>query len=215
MSMINRTTNFYNTIYFKKIVCVFLNVPNKAYTSQKNEDLFFNDHQRLKEFISATERDRKSIPGYHYFKKVLAFMKNHFEIGEKYLEYVRHSCADSGQSRCAFCSESDWVGSKCTIIPKSMPDYSADGLHYKNVFHAELEIDGKPRTVDDFNPRKNAKDFFEQEKLCTEDEFEHFCKTFACEKELAKKYVKHLQILEINKKKRADVRKIQLKDQEK
>ena len=96
-----------------------------------------------------------------------------------------------------------------------MPDYSADGLHYKNVFHAELEIDGKPRTVDDFNPRKNAKDFFEQEKLCTEDEFEHFCKTFACEKELAKKYVKHLQILEINKKKRADVRKIQLKDQEK
>ena len=33
MSTINRTTNFYNTIYFKKIVCVFLNVPNKLQCS--------------------------------------------------------------------------------------------------------------------------------------------------------------------------------------
>ena len=71
------------------------------------------------------------------------------------------------------------------------------------------------RIVDDFQPRKNANNFFEQKNLSTEDEFEHFCKTFACEKELAKKYVEHLQILEINKKNRAEVRKIQLKDQEK
>jgi hypothetical protein len=70
------------------------------------------------------------------------------------------------------------------------------------------------RIVDDFQPRKNANNFFEQENLSTEDEFEHFCNTFACEMELAKKYVEHLQILEINKKNRAEVRKIQLKDQE-
>ena len=152
------------------------------------------------------------MPGYHYFKKVLAFTENHFEIGRKYLEYVRHYCADSAQSSCAFCSESDWVGSKCTKIPKPMPDYSADGLHYTSVFYTKLEIDGKPRTVDDFQPRNNAKDFFEQGKLSTEDEFEHFCKPLTCEKELSKKYVEHLKI---NKKKRADVRKIQLKDQEK
>ena len=49
---------------------------------------------------------------------------------------------------------------------------------------------------------KNAKDFFKQGKLGTEDEFEHFCKTVTCEKELAKKYVEHSQILEINRKKR-------------
>ena len=79
-------------------------------------------------------------------------------------------------------------------------------------FYTKLEIDGKPRTVDDFQPRNNAKDFFEQGKLSTEDEFEHFCKPFTCEKELSKKYVEHLKI---NKKKRADVRNIQLKDQEK
>jgi hypothetical protein len=41
----------------------------KAYTSQKNEDLFFNDHLHLNQFISATERDINSMPGYHYFKK--------------------------------------------------------------------------------------------------------------------------------------------------
>ena len=29
MSMINKTTDFYNTIYFKKIECMFLNVPSR------------------------------------------------------------------------------------------------------------------------------------------------------------------------------------------
>lgn len=136
----------------------------------------------------------------------------HFEIGEKYLEYIWYSCVDSARPPCAFCSESDWVGAKCTRIPKSMPDYSADGRHYKSVFHTQLEIDGKPPTVDYFKPKKNAKYFLEQGKLNTEDEFDHFCKTFACEKELVKKYVEHLHILEMNKRKWVDVRKIQLRE---
>ena len=40
-----------------------------------------------------------------------------------------------------------------------MQDYSADGLHYKSVFHTKLEIDGNPRTVDDFQTRKKCKGF--------------------------------------------------------
>jgi hypothetical protein len=31
--MINKTTDFYDTIYFKKIECMFLNVPNKLQCS--------------------------------------------------------------------------------------------------------------------------------------------------------------------------------------
>ena len=186
----------------------------KAYTSQKNENLFFNNHQRLKEYINASEKERKSIPGSHYSKKVETFMDTHFEIGEKYLEYVRHSCSISGEAPCDLCAESNWVGGKCARIPKPMPDYSVDGLHYMSVLHTPIETDGKARTVDDFQPRKNAKDLMEQGKLTTEDEFEHFSKTFVCEKELVKKYVQHLQILDINKRKRADVRKIQKQQRE-
>ena len=36
-------------------------VPNgymKSYTSQKNEELFFSNHQRMKEFLGATEKER-------------------------------------------------------------------------------------------------------------------------------------------------------------
>ncbi len=95
-----------------------------------------------------------------------------------------------------------------------MPDYSVDGLHYMSVLHTPIETDGKARTVIDFQPRKNAKDSMEQGKLTMEDKFEHFSKTFVCEKELVKKYVQHLQILDINKRKRADVRKIQKQQRE-
>ena len=33
LSMINKTTDFYNAIYFKKIESMFLNVPNKLQCS--------------------------------------------------------------------------------------------------------------------------------------------------------------------------------------
>ncbi len=148
--------------------------------------LFFNNHQRLKEYINASQKERKSIPGSHYFKKVQTFMDTHFEIGEKYLEYVRHSCSISGEAPCDLCAESNWEGGKCARIPKPMPDYSVDGLHYMSVLHTPIEMDGKARTVDDFQPRENAKDLMEQGKLTMEDEFEHLSKTFVCEKELVR-----------------------------
>ena len=95
-----------------------------------------------------------------------------------------------------------------------MPDYSADGHRYKSALDTPLEIDGKVRSVDDFQPRKNVKEYLAQGMLKSENDFEHFCGTFACEKILMKKYVQHLQILEINKRKRADIRKIQQQEQE-
>ena len=171
-------------------------VPNgymKSYTFQKNEKLFFSNSS-------------ESVPGCHYFKKVHDFIDIHFEVGEKYMEFVRYCCSDSTGAPCAHCAESGWVSTNCTRIPKPMPDYSADGLRYKSVLDTPLEIDGKVRSVDDFQPRKNVKEYLAQGMLKSENYFEHFCRTFACEKILVKKYVQHLQILEINKRKRADIR---------
>ena len=90
-----------------------------------------------------------------------------------------------------------------------MQDYSADGHHYKSALDTPLEIDGKVRSVDDFQPRKNVKEYLAQGMLKSENDFERFCRTFACGKILVKKYVQHLKILEINKRKRADIRKNQ------
>ena len=58
------------------------------------------------------------------------------------------------------------------------------------------------------------KEYLAQGMLKSENDFEHFCRTFACEKILVKKCVQHLQILEINKRKRADIRNIQQQEQE-
>ena len=184
-------------------------VPNgymKSYTFQKNEKLFFSNHQRMEKFLGATEKERESVPGCHYFKKVHDFIDIHFEVGEKYMEFVRYCCSDTTGAPCAHCAESGWVSTNCTRIPKPMPDYSADGHRYMSVLDTPLEIDGKVRSVDDFQPRKNVKEYLAQGMLKSENYFEHFCRTFACEKILVKKYVQHLQILEINKRKRADIR---------
>ena len=61
-------------------------VPNgymKSYTSQKNKELFFSNHQHMKEFLGATEKEKESVPGCHYFKKVHDFIDIHFGVGEK------------------------------------------------------------------------------------------------------------------------------------
>ena len=192
-------------------------VPNgymKSYTSQKNKELFFSNHQHMKEFLGATEKEKESVPGCHYFKKVHDFFDIHFGVGEKYMEFVRYCCSDSTGAPCAHCAESGWVSTNCTRVSKPMPDYSADGHHYKSVLDTPLEIDGKVRSVDAFQPRKNVKEYLAQEMLKSDNYFEHFCRTFACEKILVKKYVQHLQILEINKWKRVDIRKIQQQEEE-
>ena len=141
----------------------------KSYTSQKNEELFFSNHQRMEEFLGATKKERESVPGCHYFKKVQV------EVGEKYMEFVRYCCSDSTGAPCAHCAESDRVSTNCTRIPKPMPDNSADGHHYKSVQDTPLEIDGKVRSVDDFQPRKNVKEYLAQGMLKSENDFEHFC----------------------------------------
>ena len=79
----------------------------KAYTSQKSEDLFFNNHANLKKYLAVSEKNRVSLPGSHYFKLLQGFIQSHFEIGEKYIEFLRHSCS---ASPCFHCAEFDWVG---------------------------------------------------------------------------------------------------------
>ena len=175
----------------------------KAYSSEKSENLFFNNHDYLKDYISSSDKNRMLLPGANYFKLIQTFMEQHFEVGEKYMEYVRYCC---NSSYCSHCNESGWVGSACYKIPKPMPDYGADGMHYMSVLNTPSEIDGVCRTIDDFQPRKQVKGHLQ--KLSTEEEIEEFSKKYIVDRTLLTKYVEHLKLLEINKSKRAEKRKI-------
>ena len=143
----------------------------KAYTSERNEYLFFNNHQLLKNYVAASENTRMALPGSHYFKMLETFIEKHFEIGEKYLEYVRYACLDPS---CYHCSALGWAGPVCSCIPKPMPNYNSSGFHYLSVFVTPVEVDGNTRPVDDFQPRKQVKDYMAQGKLVTEEEIDDF-----------------------------------------
>jgi hypothetical protein len=182
----------------------------KAYSSEKSENLFFNNHGYLKDYLSSSDKTRMSLPGANYFKLIQTFMEEHFEVGEKYMEYVRYFC---NSSSCRHCNESGWVGSACHKIPKPMPDYSADGMHYMSVLNTPSHINGAPRTVDDFQPRKQVKDNLQ--KLSTDEEIEEFSKKYIVDRTLLKKYLDHLKVLEINRSKRAEKREIEKRQQNK
>jgi hypothetical protein len=94
-----------------------------------------------------------------------------------------------------------------------MPDYSADGMHYMSVLNTPSHINGAPRTVDDFQPRKQVKDNLQ--KLSTDEEIEEFSKKYIVDRTLLKKYLDHLKVLEINRSKRAEKREIEKRQQNK
>jgi hypothetical protein len=171
----------------------------KAYSSEKSENLFFNNHGYLKDYISSSDKTRMSLPGANYFKLIQTFMEQHSEVGEKYMEYVRYCCNSSSWLHC---NESGWIVSACNKIPKPMPDYSADGMHYMSVLNTPSEINGAPRTVDDFQPRKQVKDHLQT--LSADEEIEEFSKKYIVDRTLLKKYLDNLKVLEINRSKRAE-----------
>ena len=77
-------------------------------------------------------------------------------------------------------------------------------MHYTSVLNTPSEINGAPRTVDGFQPRKQVK--YHLQKLSTDEEFS---KTYIVELTLLTKYIDHLKLLEINRSKRAEKRKIE------
>ena len=72
-----------------------------------------------------------------------------------------------------------------------------------------VEIDGKAREIDDFQPRKQANVEFKEHRLETEDEFERFSDKFIVEKGKLRKYLEHLALLEVKRKKRLQQRHVE------
>ena len=177
----------------------------KAYTSEKKNQLFFNNHEYLKQFLSSSEKNKMAVPGCNYFKSIETFSQQHMEIGEKYAEFTRFSCH---LMQCVFCSRTGWIGPPCQQIPKPMPNYERDGMHYLGVLDTPSEINGQARSVDDFQPRRQVKNLLELGRLTNEQQIQDFSRKFIVEETLLMKYIKHLKILDIKKRKRVEEQKV-------
>ena len=122
------------------------------------------------------------------------FITNHFEVGEKYLEYLRSPC----KGKCQLCPESKFIGPECQRIPKPMPDYSVPGFHYLPPNKTPSSINNKQREIDDFQPRVQIK----RRKLESEEEIQKFSEKFIVDKTLLRKYLTYLRYLELKQDKR-------------
>ena len=111
---------------------------------------------------------------------------------------------------CSFCEEHPWVGPPWSRVPGPMPDYDRmPEYHYKHVSATPYEINNIQRQVDDFKPRKMLDIAFKEKvvRLNDEESIDQFCNTYIVGKELVKKRLEHLQVLEIKKNKRSFERK--------
>ena len=148
----------------------------------------------------------KCIKLLNYYKMLESFRDCHFEIGGKYAEYLKGACGGPGEELCSFCEENHWVGPSCNRIPKPYPNYTERKFKYLSVFKTPIEH----REVDDYQPRRNARLWYEKGDLETNEGIENFSKTFICPIKLVSDYRYHLdgiRIPEFAKKKRQDARK--------
>ena len=175
----------------------------KAFVSNDKEDMFFTDHEFLKNYLVSPENKKAALPDGSYYKMLEQFKDSHFEIGEKYAEYVKGACNGLGGGLCSFCEVNHWVGPPCNRIPKPYPNYTEKKFKYLSVFETPVA----DREVDDYQPRRNARLWYENGDLETNEGIEQFSKTFICPVKLVADYRNHLDGIRIRREKRQDVRK--------
>ena len=139
----------------------------KSFVSCAADQLFYWDKPYLTDFIE--RKNNLIVPGHNYFSKVEKFLKNHAQTGEKYFEIVKFACQNNDNSACSNCLVSGWVDAVCHRIPEPMPDYTSNKFKYLHVKDTPSEKDEAPRPVDQFNPRVQLKDLFQQGAVKNED----------------------------------------------
>ena len=177
----------------------------KAYRAVNKKDMFFKDKEFLDSYLSKNEKEQASLPGGKYHSKISKFIKDHCEIGEKHLEFLKFECGNRKDGVCNYCKSHNWAGPPCTRVPRPYPDYSKlPEYHYQHVSVTPKVLNGVEREVDDVQPRKRIKDFFQNEGLTVfeEDKMQEFCDEYIIEMSVVRRYLEHLQTLELNKEKR-------------
>jgi hypothetical protein len=166
---------------------------------------FFYNTKELTAYQKTAKSKRRSLPGYYYLKKVEDFIGDHIEKGELYLEYRLGSCTkDKMYDVCDFCKKCPLLDT-CQKSSKPYPDYT-QLPKYKY-----LSLESTPmqnRDIDDFLPRANLKKLFNSGEMENSNTaMKVFCDKFIVKEEHAVAYIKHLELLDLKKRKRAEQRK--------
>ena len=113
------------------------------------------------------------------------------------MEYLFRDCLV--KIYCSYCSTRNCTSPEpIKRIPQPVSDPD-NPLHYKSVdvTHTQNPINAKPREPDDFQPRTNIRNQWDDGLLPTKQEIQSFCQEFAVEPDLVKSYILHLQDLRI------------------
>lgn len=170
----------------------------RGFVTEKDEETFFFNKNQLQDYIKASESSKENIPGSNYIAKICNYIKDHYDVGELYMEFVKDACKVKAEKQCAACA-SGWTGSQIDRIPRPFPDETT--FRYKMIqFESPAtSSDGKLRPIDDYMPRAQIKKFFSAGKLNTAQEVADFSSKFVVSEELVKKYVDHLKHINFTK----------------
>lgn len=176
--------------------------------SYKKDELFFNDELSLKMFLDTAPSKRQTVPGFHYYDQVTKFYETHFTEGELYIEYVRFNCEDTLDSICDFCRKG-WSGKPISNVPRPFPD-TGSNFQYVKYDETPLEVNGKKRETDDFQPRFQLRKLFNEGKIKSDmlDDIKTFSVKYAIEDEsLITAELIHIEMMQFKKEKRMENRK--------
>jgi hypothetical protein len=170
---------------------------------------FFFNTKYFQIYHKAGKVKKKELPGYHYFTKIQNFMEDHTERGELFMEYRIGLCTKKGlYDLCPFCKDLA-LESLPNPSPRPYPDYSAL-TKYKYLSLSSTPSEN--RTTDDFLPRANLNALFKNYGVSSSDDtaIQEFSDKYMyiVEKEHVISYVKHLDLLELKKDKRAEKRNV-------
>ena len=164
----------------------------KCFVANKCDDGLFFNKEYLKEYFSRSGDGRMTVPGVTYMEKIVTFQDTHYKTGELYMEY-------RDKQPCSHCASCQWVGPAMHRIPRPWPnEVQKPNFHYKDVFESPVIAGDVVRPPDDWQPRHNIKQKFENWTLTLNDDeaISLFSNTFVVEKELIEVYLQHLTNLE-------------------
>ena len=160
----------------------------KAFVTNRKEQQFFFNTEYIQQYNAAKSETRKvKVPGHNYFKKLDDFIESCMITGEMFHEYCETESVDP--------------------TPRPVPGINKlPKYHYLPV--AETSITntdyGTRREVDDYQPRTRSKQVHKKNEINIEDSasVQTFCNRHIVEESLVKKYVEHLNHLEMMSEKR-------------
>ena len=157
-----------------------------SFVSEKPHNLFFSNTEYLNAWRKAGKRQRPHLPGHNYFSLVDEIRQTHLEVGELYMEFSTCDSLDCPNN----CVENPYP--KIDPVPRPLPDSSTD--HYKTYENTpSLGTDGKPRPIDDYQPRKQCTIQYEKGLIAIDKptEIDSFCSKYLVKKNNVLEHLNH------------------------